>query len=38
MNQQCRFCSRSFKSVEDVVGHYKESHDIKKDNSPTLNM
>ena len=36
MNQQCRFCSRSLKSVEEVVDHYKESHGIKTDNSPTF--
>ena len=36
MNQQCRFCFRSLKSVEDVVDHYKESHGIKTDNSLTF--
>ena len=36
MNQQCCFCFRSLKSVEDVVDRYKESHGIKTDNSPTF--
>ena len=36
MNQKCRFSSRSLKSIEDVVDHYKESHGIKTDNSLTF--
>ena len=36
MNQQCRFCSRSLKSVDDAVDHYKDGHGIKTDNSPAL--
>ena len=34
MNKQCRFCSCSLKSVEDVVDHYRRA--IKTDNSPTF--
>ena len=36
MNQQCRFCSRNLKSLQEVVDHYRENHVIRSDNSPTF--
>ena len=36
MQQNCRFCTRSLNSLQDVMGHYNDAHRINKENSPTL--
>ena len=36
MQQCCRFCTRSFNSLEDVIEHYNDAHGINKENSPTF--
>ena len=36
MQQRCRFCSQSLNSVQEVLNHYNDNHDINKDNSPTF--
>ena len=36
MQQSCRFCTRSWNSLQDVIKHYKDAHGIKKENNPTF--
>ena len=36
MQQNCRFCTRSLNSLQDVMEHYNDAHRINKENSPTL--
>ena len=36
MQQNCRFCTRTLNSLQDVMEHYNDAHRINKENSPTL--
>lgn len=36
MNQQCLFCFRNLRSIQELVDIYKENHDIRTDNSSTF--
>ena len=34
MQQSCRFCTRSLNSLQDVIEHYNDLHEINKENCP----
>ena len=34
--QHCRFCSRFFWNLHDIISHYNDVHGINKDSSPTF--
>ena len=36
MEQQCRFCSQHLRSIQEVLDHYNENHEINKENSLTI--
>ena len=36
MQQECCFCSRSLRPVQEVLDHYNEAHGISKQNSPNF--
>ena len=36
MQQSCRFCTRSLNSLQDVIEHYNDAHEINKENCPTF--